>query len=240
MSRASLADRAYEELRSAIVGGRLVPGTLVVETDLAEMLGVSRTPVREALLRLELEGYLVQQQGGRLAVHWHTRKSLDDLFLVRETLEGYAAQLAAARISDRELGQFDNLIEADLDAFRHRRIDQLATLNEQIHGLILEASRNRTLRDLVASLRERIHGLALFAVGRGEDQHRFVQDHTEMARLLREGDGVAAAALMRHHIRSAEEVLLQGLESEVSTDAGPIAEGGEETGSGPATGPGRT
>jgi DNA-binding GntR family transcriptional regulator len=240
MNRASLADRAYEELRSAIVGGRLVPGTLVVETDLAEMLGVSRTPVREALLRLELEGYLMQQQGGRLAFHWHTRKSLDELYLVRETLEGYAAQLAAARISDRELEEFENLIEADLDAFRHHRIDQLAALNEQIHGLILEASRNRTLRDLVADLRERIHGLALFAVGRGEDQHRFVQDHTEMGRLLREGDGAGAAALMRHHIRSAEEVLLQGLESEVSTDAGPIAKGGEETGSEPATGPGTT
>jgi DNA-binding GntR family transcriptional regulator len=240
MSRASLAERAYEELRSAIVSGRLVPGTLVVETDLAEMLGVSRTPVREALLRLELEGYLVQQQGGRLAVHWHTRESLDDLYLVRTTLEAYAAQLAASRISDHELEEFDRLIEMDLEAFRHHRIDRLAALNEQIHGLILEASRNRTLRDLVADLRKRIHGLALFAVGRGEDQHRFVQDHTEMARLLREGDGAGAANLMRHHIRSAEEVLLQGLDVGPSAEAGSTAEDGREESSEPATGPRRT
>lgn len=213
MNRISLADGAYEELRSAIVGGRLTPGTLVVETDLAQMLGVSRTPVREALLRLELEGYLVRQSGGRLVVHWHTKKGLDDLYLVRELLEGYAARLAASRISDQELDQMDALLEADIEAYRHHRIEQLAQLNEQIHGLFLEASRNRTLKDLVAELRERIHGLALFVVGRGEDQQRFVQDHAELAQLLREGDGEGAEALIRRHIRSAEDVLLEGLDA---------------------------
>jgi DNA-binding GntR family transcriptional regulator len=213
VNRTSLAEGAYEELRSAIVRGRLVPGTLVVETDLAQMLGVSRTPVREALLRLELEGYLVRHPGGRLVVHWHTRKSLDDLYLVRELLEGYAARLAASRISDRELDHMDELLEADVEAYRHHRIEQLASLNEQIHGLFLEASRNRTLKDLVAELRERIHGLALFVVGRGEDQQRFVQEHAELARLLREGDADGAEALIRHHIRSAEDVLLKGLDT---------------------------
>jgi DNA-binding GntR family transcriptional regulator len=213
VNRTSLADGAYEELRSAIVGGRLTPGTLVVETDLAQMLGVSRTPVREALLRLELEGYLVRQPGGRLVVHWHTKKCLDDLYLVRELLEGYAARLAASRISDQELDQMDALLEADVDAYRHHRIEQLAQLNEQIHGLFLEASRNRTLKDLVAELRERIHGLALFVVGRGEDQQRFVQDHAELAQLLREGDGEGAEVLIRRHIRSAEDVLLEGLDT---------------------------
>jgi DNA-binding GntR family transcriptional regulator len=213
VNRTSLADGAYEELRSAIVGGRLTPGTLVVETDLAQMLGVSRTPVREALLRLELEGYLVRQPGGRLVVHWHTKKGLDDLYLVRELLEGYAARLAASRISDQELDQMDALLEADIDAYRHHRIEQLAQLNEQIHGLFLEASRNRTLKDLVAELRERIHGLALFVVGRGEDQQRFVQDHAELAQLLREGDGEGAEVLIRRHIRSAEDVLLEGLDT---------------------------
>ncbi len=224
MNRASLADGAYEELRSAIVKGRLVPGTLVVETDLAQMLGVSRTPVREALLRLELEGYLVRQPGGRLVVHWHTRKSLDDLYLVRELLEGYAARVAASRISDGELDHLDALLEADVDAYRHHRIEQLASLNEQIHGLFLEASRNRTLVDLVAELRERIHGLALFVVGRGEDQQRFVQEHEELARLLREGDGEGAEALIRAHIRSAEDVLLQGLDTS-DADVGPANDG---------------
>lgn len=217
MNRASLADGAYEELRSAIVGGRLTPGTLVVETDLAQMLGVSRTPVREALLRLELEGYLVRQPGGRLVVHWHTKKSLDDLYLVRELLEGYAARLAASRISDDELDRMDELLEADIDAYKHHRIEHLASLNEEIHGLFLEASRNRTLKDLVAELRERIHGLALFVVGRGEDQQRFVNDHAELARLLREGDGEGAEALIKRHIRSAEDVLLEGLDT---SDAG--------------------
>lgn len=219
MNRTSLADRAYEELRSAVVAGRLQPGTLMVETDLAQMLGVSRTPVREALVRLELEGFVVRRPGGGLEVHWHTRKSLDDLYLVRELLEGYAARLAASRISDRELDHLDELLQADVEAYRHHKIDQLAALNEEIHGLFLEASRNRTLKTLVAELRERIHGLALFVVGRGEDQQRFIGDHAELARLLREGDGDGAEALIRRHIRSAEDVLLEGLD--VTTDQAP-------------------
>jgi DNA-binding GntR family transcriptional regulator len=224
VNRTSLADGAYEELRSAIVEGRLDQGTLVVETALAQMLGVSRTPVREALLRLELEGFVVRQSGGRLVVHWHSRKSLDDLYLVRELLEGYAARLAASRISDEELDQMDALLAADVEAYRHHRIEQLASLNEEIHGLFLEASRNRTLKDLVAELRERIHGLSLFVVGRGEDQQRFVEEHAELARLLREGDGEGAEALIHRHIRSAEDVLLQGLDTSRSAP-GPPAEG---------------
>jgi DNA-binding GntR family transcriptional regulator len=135
--------------------------------------------------------------------------------------------LAASRISDQELDQMDALLEDDIDAYKHRRIEQLARLNEQIHGLFLEASRNRTLKDLVAELRERIHGLALFVVGRGEDQQRFVQDHAELAQLLREGDGEGAEALIRRHIRSAEEVLLEGLDESdpgvPQVDEGPAA-----------------
>lgn len=214
MNRSSLADAAYAELRSAIVGGRLSPGAAVVETELAQMLGVSRTPVREALLRLELEGYLVRQAGGRLVVHAYTRKEILDMFLVRETLEGHAARMAASRISDAELEELEGILDEDVEAFRHHRIDQLAVLNDRIHGLIIEASRNRTLRELVGDLRERGHGLALFAVGGGQDQHRFVEEHTAMGRLLREGDGESLEALMRAHVRHARDMLLDGLDGE--------------------------
>jgi DNA-binding GntR family transcriptional regulator len=211
VSRSSLAEAAYVELRTAIVGRRLAPRTPVIETEFAEMLGVSRTPVREALLRLELEGYLVRDGSGRLLVHGYSSKEITDLFLVREALEGHAALLAASRISDAELDELDRLYAEDIEAFQHHRIDQLAALNDRIHGIILEGSRNRTLRDLVADLRQRIHGLTLFAVGGGADQQRFVEEHGEMTRLLRVGDGERLEALMRRHVRQARDVLLEGL-----------------------------
>jgi DNA-binding GntR family transcriptional regulator len=213
MSRSSLADAAYAELRAAILGGRLSPGTTVVEMDVASLLHVSRTPVREALRRLQLEGYLERKPGGRLSVYSYTDREIRDLFLVRALLEGYAARLAAIRISDAELEELERLLESDIRALREHRIDDLATLNDQIHGVILEASRNRTLRDLVANLRERIHGLRAFAIGAGEDQRLFVEEHARMIRLLREGDAEAVEDLAREHVYKARDVLLEGLES---------------------------
>lgn len=213
MSRSSLADAAYAELRSAILAGDLAPGTTIVETDVASLLDVSRTPVREALRRLELEGYLERQPGGRLSVHSYTDREIRDLFLVRGLLEGYAARLAATRIADGELDELERLLERDMEALREHEIDELAALNDQIHGVVLEASRNRTLRDLVANLRERIHGLGAFAVGAGEDQHRFVEEHARMVGLLREGDAEAVEDLAREHVQKARDVLLDGLES---------------------------
>jgi DNA-binding GntR family transcriptional regulator len=214
MSRSSLADAAYAELRAAILAGRLTPGATIVETEIASLLHVSRTPVREALRRLELEGYLEREPGGRLSVHSYTDREIRDLFLVRGLLEGYAARLAATRISDAELDELERLLERDMHALRDHRIDQLATLNDQFHRLILEASRNRTLRDLVANLRERIHGLGAFAIGAGEDQHRFVEEHARMVRLLREGDAEAVEDLAREHVHKARDLLLEGLESD--------------------------
>jgi DNA-binding GntR family transcriptional regulator len=213
MSRSSLADAAYAELRSAILAGDLAPGATIVETDVASLLDVSRTPVREALRRLELEGYLERQPGGRLSVHSYTDREIRDLFLVRGLLEGYAARLAATRISDGELDELERLLERDMDALRDHEIDELAALNDQIHGVVLEASRNRTLRDLVANLRERIHGLGAFAIGAGEDQHRFVEEHARMVGLLREGDAEAVEDLAREHVHKARDVLLEGLAS---------------------------
>jgi DNA-binding GntR family transcriptional regulator len=213
MSRSSLADAAYAELRSAILAGKLAPGTTIVETDVASLLGVSRTPVREALRRLELEGYLERQPGGRLSVHSYTDREIKDLFLVRGLLEGYAARLAATRISDAELDELERLLDRDIQAVRDEEIDELAALNDQIHGLILEASRNRTLRDLVANLRERIHGLGAFAIGAGEDQRRFVEEHARMVRLLRDGDVDQVEELAREHVHKARDVLLEGMQS---------------------------
>ncbi len=211
MSRSLLTDRAYGELRSAIIAERLAPGTVVIEAELVTTLGVSRTPVREALHCLELEGYLGRDEAGRLVVHVLTREELAEIFLVRELLEGFAARQAAARISDAELDRMEELLTADLEALKHRSVERLAGVNEDIHGLVLEACRNRALRDMVKSLRGRVYGLGAFAVGGTQDQRRFVEQHAAIFRLLRNGDGEGAEALVRRHLRTARDLLLAGL-----------------------------
>jgi DNA-binding GntR family transcriptional regulator len=207
----SLGEQAYEELRSAIVTQRLPSGTPLVEADVTTSLGVSRTPVREALRRLELEGYLERDDSSRLFVRRMTVEQLDEAFVVRELLEAFATRLAAERIADAELERLDILLAADVSALEAGDVEELARLNEQIHGVVLEASRNRTLSQVLRALRGRVFGLTAFAVGSRDDQEAFVEEHRTLVRLLADGDGEAAELLIRSHLRRAHDVLAAGL-----------------------------
>jgi DNA-binding GntR family transcriptional regulator len=223
MSRSLLGEQAYEELRSAIVTQRLPRGATLVEADLVGSLGVSRTPVREALRRLELEGYLERDESGRLFVQRLSPDDLDEAFVVRELLEAFAARLAADRISDAELARLESLLASDLSALARGDVDELERLNEQIHGLVLEASRNRTLCEILRTLRGRVYGLTAFAVGGPDDQRAFVDEHRQLARLLADGDGEAAEALVRRHLRRAR-ALLTGRRDDAEADAAEVQE----------------
>lgn len=220
MSRESLAEHAYRQLRAEIVSGRMAPGQAVLEVEVGASLRMSRTPVREALVRLELEGYLARDEASRLVVHRLSRREVAEIFTLRELLECEAIRLAASRISDAELERLGELVARDRIALRRRRLDELAKLNEQIHGVIMIASRNRTLTDLLENLRGRIFGISAFAVGSLDDQEHFVEDHATLLELLRDGDYESAVTLMRDHLGRARSLLLQGLAAAGDESAG--------------------
>jgi DNA-binding GntR family transcriptional regulator len=222
-----LADRAYRELRAAVVERRLEPGAAVLELELAAALGVSRTPIREALARLHLEGFVARDgETGALTVARLTRTAVEDVFGLRITLESHAARLAAERISLDELDRLDALVLADREALRQGDAERLGTLNLSIHDTILVASRNRMMVDLLDRLRQRLAGFAAFAVGETSDQSRFVAEHAEMARLLREGEVEAVDALVRRHLEAARDVLLR--DTETTAEDRPPADEEEE------------
>ncbi len=213
MTRSSLADQAYRRLRDAILGGRVPLDRPVSESDLTSMLHVSRTPVREALLRLELEGYLTRDGSKRLVVHVPSVDEIVENFWLRELLEVHAARLAARRISDDELRLLERHIANDQAALRSRAVESLARTNEDIHTLILRASRNRALVRLVQTLHAKFHGLQAFAVGRMEDQEEFVSQHAELCAALAEGDSDHAAEIIRAHLHKARDLLLAALDA---------------------------
>ncbi|MGH2947183.1 MAG: GntR family transcriptional regulator [Solirubrobacteraceae bacterium] len=222
-TRAGLAERAYRELRAAIAGGRLAARTPLSEAVVARMLGVSRTPVRLALRRCELEGYLERDASGRLLVHPLTVDEVANLFFVRELLEGYAARLAALRISDEELERLDELVAEDVVALEREDIEGLARINHRLHAIVLDASRNRTLRDVVDSLRDRVFGLTAFVVGSRSERRQFVDEHARLVGLLHEGDADAAEELARGHLRRARDLLLRDLDGDDEVDLERVA-----------------
>jgi DNA-binding GntR family transcriptional regulator len=212
VARSSLADQAYERLREAILRGQIPPERPISETDLTGMLHVSRTPIREALLRLELEGYLTRDESKRLSVRVPSVEEIVEDFWLRELLEVHAARLAARRISDEELAQLEGFVAADREALRSRAVDRLASRNEDIHSLILRASRNRALARLVQGLHARLRGIQAFAVGTMEDQEEFVAQHAELSAALAEGDAPRAMQLTRRHLHKARDLLLNALD----------------------------
>src|SRR5207249_12223220 len=144
---------ATELIREAIVDGRLPPGRRLKEEELARELGISRTPVREALLMLQAEGVVDAAPNRGAVVRSHDSDDLEDLYQLRALLEGYAARRAAANISDESIAdlrasceRFEGLIAGD--------VQELVKENLFFHNVILDASQSRRVAELVRKVIE--------------------------------------------------------------------------------------
>lgn len=200
-TRRTLADEAYRRITAAMLSGTLAPGARLIMDALAEELTISRTPVRDALRRLELEG-LIEPTGRRgFVVRQIDGEEVRQTYQAREAIEGYAARLAARRgkvaaAEVREaLARADELeIETPLGCYLANRL---------VHRAIVAASANRILLDLFDDLWSRGRAQQIYAgCFRGEDSHAALrQKHQPIIRALRAGDGNAADAAMVAHLR---------------------------------------
>ncbi|MGE5767153.1 MAG: GntR family transcriptional regulator [Bacteroidota bacterium] len=203
---ASLADQAYEGLLAAIGAGRLKPGERVRETALAEQLGISRTPIREALQRLARDG-LVQldaRNGARIAEL--SLGAIQELYDLREILEGSTARLAALGASANDLQRLNAILAKEA-----AHLDDpaaLAKLNKLYHRTLCEAANNRYLSSAVATFSTTLVLLGpttLAAHSRADESHA---EHRAVVEAVAAGDAERAEALMRGHIRRAREIRL--------------------------------
>ena len=129
----SLSDQIYRSLRHALIQRRFSPGTRMVETVLSEQLGVSRTPVREALNRLTVEGWLESRPNKGVVVAGITPHEIRERYRLREVLESYGAREATARISDEELDRLDAICDRAGQALDDNRGAECAQLDGELH-----------------------------------------------------------------------------------------------------------
>ncbi|HPK06778.1 MAG TPA: GntR family transcriptional regulator, partial [Aminivibrio sp.] len=146
------ADYAYQELRHRIITKQLKPGQRLPEVNIAVQMGVSRTPVREALRRLASEGLviIIPNSGARLAAP--TVREIEDTFLVREQLECLAIRLAAERIGDRHLRRLEEALVEEARAIEERDLETYLEVNEAFHKAVADASGNRVLAEYVENI----------------------------------------------------------------------------------------
>lgn len=221
---------AYEQLRRSIESRELKPGDRMLEADIAVRLGLSRTPVRDALKRLEADGLVeaAPRRGLLVAKLDHTQMS--DLYAVQEVLGGLAARLAAQHAMPGEVAALrDSLHRQSRTA--QKDIPELIKLNRGFHDTIYQASRNRYL---VSALRTLESALALVPETPYLAPTRPVtalQQHTDIVNAIERGDEKAAEELQRGHIRSAayiRQMMLSGSSHEALSEGPPEVRAGEE------------
>lgn len=210
MSKA--VDKAYEIIRDRILEGEISAGERLREEELTKLTGVSRTPVREALRRLEQEGFAVIQDNRGASVPVYSTKDVDEIYGLRALLEGHAARRAATRIQPAEIARLEAVNDqlkalADSDMPTDKRKLEMTRLNSEFHQIILDASDNLRLAGFVDQLTQVALSARTFARYGSDGEKRSLQSHDELIRALKSGHPDWAEATMRGHVHNARQVM---------------------------------
>ncbi|ROO90849.1 GntR family transcriptional regulator [Actinocorallia herbida] len=198
------ADTAYTELRRMIVGGELAPGARLAEVELSQALGLSRTPVREALQRLGADGLIevLPHRGARVAL-W-SESDIAEIFELRTQLEPYAAARAARiGVSEAVLDELRGLCGAMEAAAAEGELAQVAQLNSRFHAALIDASGNSRLPAMLTSVMHAPLILGTFHTYDPEGMARSMGHHREVVDAIAARDPQWAASVMRSHLRAA-------------------------------------
>lgn len=193
-----LAERIAAAVRSDIVAGRFLPGERLVESRLAADQGVSRIPVREALQRLESEGFVRIVPNRGAVVGYVSPTEALDLLEVRAAIELLVAQRAAERRTDQEVEQLRDVVDRGLALVAAGELDALPALNVRFHELMASAAGNTTASQLMEQLRHKIEWV--YSVDLRNRAADSWQEHVELVDAIASGDRRLAGRLMRRHI----------------------------------------
>ena len=211
-----LRDSVFQTLRKAILTGKMKPGERLTEVRLGRMLGTSRTPIREAIRLLELEGLVTIVPGSGARVAAMTESDLQDVMEVRSVMEQLSVRLASRRITPhyrRELTKACALFE---ETCRNGNELDIAEADVQFHDVILEASGNSLLSDIVGNLADNIYRYRYEYIRDDAHYGQIIEEHKEICNAILAGDEARAAKAATDHIRRQYEYIRKQL----VTDAG--------------------
>jgi DNA-binding GntR family transcriptional regulator len=204
--RQSHAEAVYDALKKGILSGELQPGTTLREEELARRHQVSRTPVREALSRLETEGLAARYQGSGLLVSELGQDDIVDLYVLRESLEGLAARLAASRRTEIDLARLDVISELSQQAIAQADVARVAKLNAEFHFLLWRIAGNRPLSRAITGVHEAVQRFQHNTLAYPGRLEQSVQEHAEMIEAIRQRDHVTAEQIAIEHVRQARNI----------------------------------
>lgn len=200
----SLRIRVFNAIENAILNDEYKEGESLNEIKIARELEVSRTPVREALMQLELEGLVKNIPNKGAVVVGISEKDIEDIYEIRMCIEGLASRLCAEKITDDELKVLGRTVDLQEFYLGKNDLEQIRKLDGDFHKIIYEASRSRPLRFMLSNFHnyiKRARDISVQAEGRAE---KMVSEHRAILKAIRDGEGALAEKLTAEHIFNAE------------------------------------
>lgn len=211
------ANGAYSRLMTELREGRLNPGDRLRETELAERLGMSRTPVREAIRQLEADGVVTHVPRQGACIRTLDYAEVMELYEMRCVLEGTAARLAARAASDIEI---EELFEMNQQMAQLGGAPEAFVLNRQFHADLLDAAKNRFLARSIHALQKALMILGPTTLTEPDRAEKAVEEHFGVLDAIKKRDGTLAEAAMRAHIEAAQRVRVRALRAQPGRTSG--------------------
>lgn len=211
-----LRDVVFNTLRQAILKGELKPGERLMEIALAERLGVSRTPIREAMRKLELEGLVVMIPRRGAQVANITEKDLNDVLEVRLALENMAIEKACKRMTEEQMDKLWQTAREFERTMADGNLVRLAEADVAFHESIYEASDNRRLIQVLYNLREQIYRYRVEYLKEEETRKVLVKEHEELYKAIRDRDVGRALEISSRHIENQRKAIIETIAQENS------------------------
>ena len=212
--RKSLGQLVFENLKQAIVQGDLLPGTWLVENQIADAQGISRTPVREAIHKLERERFIERQPRGGFIVLGLNREDIVETFGIRSVLEGYAARLAAIKHKPEELIPLDKKIEEFQKYLDKKQLAPLLKVNTEFHDLLYDLSKSPKLIHIINGLRDQIYRFRQIILKEDKVAKMSNDDHRKMLKLIRRRDADGVDKIVREHILRGQTIVLNEIDQQ--------------------------
>jgi len=205
----TLREKILENIRDAILKGELKPGERVSEPDIAERYGISRTPIREAFRQLESEGYLTVVPRKGAVVAKHTEKDIEEFYSIKSVLEGYAAHLAAEKMTAKDLDKLEAINNRLAKLSKTNDVKTFFRVHNEFHEYFIRAAGNQRLLELIHQLLQKFEYLRVASLSINGRMEISVQEHKKILDAFRRNDGAAADLLVRKNAAYGGQVLLQ-------------------------------
>jgi len=207
--RKSMGQHVFEHLKQAIIRGDVPPGNRLVESRIADAIGVSRTPVREAIHKLEREGLLRKQPHGGFTVQGFTRQDIEETFGIRSVLEGYAAKLAAINHREEDLVPLERKIEQYGAYLDQGKLTLLPRINTEFHDLLYPLSRSPKLIRMINDLRDHIYRFRQIILKKEALARESHREHLKMMGYIRKRNPEDVEKLVREHILRGQAAVME-------------------------------